>query len=406
MRSSEKSANYTELWKDPELLTAIDRISEETDTYPQGQVQSLPIHQRAFISDQVKGRFISELKFTHLAGRTDILYPPSENLEQSSSSLTASYKASLFGGDLCLDLTGGFGVDTYYFAKHFDSVVFIEQNQALYAIAKQNLQNLGVKNVGFQNKSAEEVLKNFDEVADLIYLDPSRRSRGQRLKDLDEYSPKIPEVYNLVSSKCRNLLIKFSPISDLNFLAQYVPGNKEIYVLSLKNECKEVLLHCASNLSDDLKVHCIDLRKNGQISYQFSLSEEKLIPNQLGRPENYIYLPMTAIVKAGAYRSLARDYKLKKISNNSHVYTGKYKLPDFPGQSFELISTIRMKKEDFKEKFNDHSFTVHARNFHLQPSEILTKLKLKEGNDLHLIACRDQMGKTVLLVTKKLTANE
>jgi hypothetical protein len=328
-----------------------------------------------------------------------IVFPQPQFLEQASSEATAIYKAQLFDFNTSADLTGGTGIDSWQFALQAKSHVYVEPNDALSKLASHNFEIVGLKNTAVVNSSAEEFLAQLREPLDLIYLDPSRRAAHKRLVNLEDYSPNVPELLPELLRKCRNLLVKVSPLADIKYLTRQFKGHlKAIYVVASGNECKEIILHCTPLILDNVPVHAVNLGGQANQRYTFRLEDEQEKADFAKQPLAYLYEPNAAVLKAGAFNSLTHAYGVQKLHPNSHLYTSNVFKPNFPGRAFSVLETCKpYKMSQVFEPIN-----VAARNFPDKAEAIQKKLGLKQGADYRLFATTTMADK-VFIIGKEVT---
>jgi len=358
---------------------------------------------RSFILNQISGRQKAKKKIPEFASVENIIYPPKKSIEQSSSSITALYKSSLFHGKTFLDLTGGFGVDSYHFSKNFESVEVVEKSDILFDLLKYNFSILMVENCTFHCNDAVSFITKYDKKVDLIYIDPSRRSGDKRLLDIREYDPNILELSKLLKEKAVNVLIKLSPVSDLRQIIKLIPNIVALTVVSVKNECREILLHISGETHFSHDVLTIDLTPNLKREYKFNLNGENDIQLEHCDPKKYLYLPMTAVIKAGAFKSISRDFNVDKLAGNTHIYTSSSLLKDFPGKSFECIKTTTFNKKELRKNVDDKAFTIQCRNFPLKTEQVAQKLGISDYGELHLLAYRNRFDKLQISIAREIT---
>ncbi|PSR54517.1 hypothetical protein AHMF7605_13855 [Adhaeribacter arboris] len=333
----------------------------------------------------------------------DIVYPPTLSLEQSSSELTAQYKAGLVTGKVLIDLTGGFGIDSFFFAQNFAQVHYVEQNPELTAIAAYNARLLGNTNIQFHNDSAAEYLQAFTGQVDWIYLDPARRSTAnQKLHFLSDCEPDVLELLSLLFQKTEQVLLKTSPMLDIEQARQQLSKVSKIIVVAVENECKEVLylLNEKAPPEPDLEAVNLYAQKEPTI-FRFSKSGEEAASITYSEPLPYIYEPNTAILKAGGFKSVAQQYKLNKLHRNSHLYTSENLILDFPGRIFKCLAVSKYQKKEILNYLPEKKANITVRNFPEPVAAIRKKLELQEGGSVYLLATTDIHQKPIILVCEK-----
>ena len=393
---------------------------------------------------QVEGRERTADKLPTFAAIDDWWYPVRLSCEQCSSEATARYKASILpsfqGEELrsiglpvavrrtirgrLLDLTGGYGVDTYFLSEHFDHTDYVEQNAELCRIAEHNFQRPTPtlpkgKEITVHNTTAEEFLKDHlsaisNHLYDLIFLDPARRdSHGGKVFKLADCTPNVVELLPTLLSRLTpdgRIMLKLSPMIDLTqALKELAPSGSpmegergwDIHIVAVKNEVKEVLL--MSRYTDvskyrDLEptITAIDLSKKEQV-FTFTREEEQATQTKMvnGTWSNgtWIYEPNAAILKAGAYKLVAQRFGLQKLDTNTHLYTSETLVPDFPGRIWKVKEPTPTlpKGKEIKQA------NVLVRNYPLTAEQLKKKLHLRDGGTAYVIGCRVAGKPTVFL---------
>ena len=359
--------------------------------------KNIPIQE---LAKQINGRIKATYKLPLWHLTKGIYYPPTLHLEQTSSEATAMYKSALISGNTLVDLTGGFGVDDYYFSKKVKQLIHCELNPELSEIAVHNFTILEVTNIVSHAADGLQILEHLDTV-DWIYIDPSRRhdSLG-KVFFLEDCLPDVPANLDLLFSKSNNILIKTSPLLDIQAGIQSLQYVKEIHIVALNNEVKELLWVLTKSNKDAIMIKTINITKKQNKTFSFLLKEENEIIPQLSLPKKYIYEPNASIMKAGGFYSISKTYELEKLHSHSHLYTSDKKI-EFPGRRFEIISTIPYQKQLIKkEKIIKANITT--RNFPETVSTIRKKFKIKDGGNLYLFFTTNCNNEKIVLVCKKL----
>ena len=328
--------------------------------------------------DQIEAKQRLAKKNKDWVNNPDLIFPPKLNVEQSSSETTAKYKASIVAGNRFIDLTGGMGVDSYFFSKKFKEGVYCELSNALFKITKYNFKSLKA-NIETFNANGFDVLKAFKFNFDLIYVDPARRIEGKRMVSLKDCVPDITEELDLVFEKSNQLLIKTSPLLDISKVLTEIPFVKEVHVISVNNECKELLFLSEKGNSETPQIIAVNITSDRTDVLKSNSDETQTIYSQ---PKAFIFEPNVSIMKSGLFTELAKTYKLNKIEKNSHLFTSDKLIADFPGKSFEVHEVL----QPFRKSLKGESFNIVARNFGLKPEQIKKKLKTKDGGARFLIA--------------------
>lgn len=343
---------------------------------------------------QVEGRERTADKLPTFAAMDDWWYPVRLSCEQCSSEETARYKASLVSGETIVDLTGGYGVDTYFLNDSFSSIEYIEQNAELCRIATHNFAN---KPITIHNTSAEEFLTTAGTY-DLIFLDPARRdSHGGKVFRLEDCTPNVVELLPTLLAHGKHILLKLSPMLDLTQAVKELSVSSiqwSVFVVAVKNEVKEVLLLSGGSG----QITAIDLAKKEQ-AFVFSREEERdclLMNGDALLNGGYLYEPNAAILKAGAYKLVGARFGLSKLDVNTHLYCSDQLVADFPGRVWEV------KDEGMRgERMRGEQANVLCRNYPLTPEAVKKKLHLRDGGTAFVIGCRVN-GKPTLLYAERI----
>lgn len=352
----------------------------------------------AAIAQQVAAKQKAKNKIPTWFSTENIVYPVRLSMEQCSSEQTAKYKASICQGKRFIDLTGGFGVDTYFINQSFEKSVHCELNKELQAIAQHNFNTLGGKIDSF-HKNGIEYLKACQSNFDLIYIDPARRNENnQKVVKLSDYTPNILEHLDLLLEKGKQILIKTAPLLDIKQVLQELTYVKEVHIVSLKNECKEVLYLLDKEHIGEAKLHCVNLAKS---NYEFAYSTEEKAAS-LSDPLVFLYEPHTSILKAGAFNSIANDFNLQKLHPNSHLYTTEKLVHDFPGRTFRIEAVCKYSKKELLKFLSHKKANITRRNFPVSVAEIRKKTGIKEGGEHYLFATTLQDNKPNILVCSKI----
>lgn len=331
------------------------------------------------LAQQLNGLQKARKKLPSWFGQASILYPPNLNLEQCSSEITAAYKASLVCGDYSIDLTGGFGVDSYHLAQVFKQHHYVEQNEALFQVASANFKSLGSDNVHCHLGSGMEQLQASETRFDLVYIDPSRRVEGNRKFVLEDCEPNVIAHQELLRQKAHCVMYKFSPLLDITALLQQLNGVSSIHIISVKNECKEVLVLTRKEALPAVSICTVNFLENGEGEYfNCFLSDLKVKTTRFSKVLKYLYEPNASLLKSGAFDHLAEVFGLEKLHANTHLYTSDTQLAKWPGRIFEVATSSF-------EKVN-----VISRNHPMTPKALLKKYRLQEGADKeYLVAFTD-----------------
>jgi hypothetical protein len=353
---------------------------------------------------QIQARQKAADKLPTWIANTDVIFPVAVSVEQSSSEAAAAFKSSLLSGRLLIDLTGGFGVDSFYFAKRFEQVVHVEQNQELSEVASYNFKLLGADNIKSVNTTAEDFLQTLEEKADVIYLDPARRGeRAEKVHLLQDCEPDVLALLPILLEKANAVLLKTSPMLDIDLALEQLGPVAKVWTLALHNECKEVLyLIVPSAAGMETERFAVNLLPNGNSQVlTFTKSQEDQAPVTYSDPKAYLYEPNSAILKSGAYRSVASQFSLHKLHPNSHLYTSDSLIANFPGRVFACQGMGRYNKKELLAKLPSRKANITVRNFPESVADIRKKTSIKEGGADYLFFTTDMHQKPVVIFCRK-----
>jgi len=351
------------------------------------------------ILNQITAKSKSESKLPTWFRSENIIYPSKISVEQTSSEKTASYKSEIISGNSLIDLTGGFGVDDYFFSKKFKSVVHCEMNYELSDIVNHNFQQLKVENVKCFAGDSFEIVKNLNQKFDWIYIDPSRRSDAKgKVFMLKDCLPNVPELLESYFKYSENILIKTAPILDISAGLIELSNVKTIHIVALDNEVKELLWEIKKDYSGSIEIKTANILKDKTEQLDFDLNQEYFA--NLGLPKQYIYEPNSAVMKSGAFDAISSLFDIDKLHGNSHLYTSD-EILDFPGRVFEVEKIIPYAKSEMKTFLQNKKANITTRNFPETVENIRKKWKITDGGNLYCFFTTDlNNNKIVLLCTK------
>ncbi|SHK74211.1 class I SAM-dependent methyltransferase [Flagellimonas taeanensis] len=331
---------------------------------------------------------------------SNIYYPNRLNIEQTSSEATASYKAKIVSGKSLADLTGGFGVDCYFFSERIGSVVHCEINPELSEIAAHNFNILGRKNIDCIVGEGMDFLKGTTQKFDWVYIDPSRRNdKKGKVFLLADCLPNLPENIDLVFQKTQNVLLKTSPLLDIKQGISELDHVKEVHVVALNNEVKELLFVLEKDFVGNIAVQTVNITNGKDDTFCFMLEEEQNSTVTFGGPSTYLYEPNVAILKSGGFKSIGAAYQLHKLHPHSHLYSSP-KLIDFPGRSFIIEKVLPYSKSAMKA-LGITKANITTRNFPLSVADLRKKHKIKDGGETYLFFTKDSNDSLLVLQCTK-----
>lgn len=326
----------------------------------------------------------------------NVVLPPKENLQQASSSLTAAYKAQIIPHKTSIDLTGGSGIDSWQLRLHGQKHIYVEPNYSLCTLANHNFEALGFSDVEIVKKTAQDFLSNYTSHADLVYLDPSRRlGGGKKLVLLEDYEPNLLQILPDIFKITDQVLVKVSPLADLTYLQKNLqPWLIHIYIVAVKNDCKEILLHLQPKPKRFTGITATNL---GTVETELSMAEidENEPVTYAKNMFTYLYEPNAAVFKTGAFNTLSHVFRLEKLDKNTHLYTSDSLEVNFPGKIYTVVEVAK----PYRLHGSYPSFSIAARNFVDTPEHIRKKLKIKDGEDYRLMATQIS-GSKIFIVCK------
>ena len=352
------------------------------------------------IANQILCKQKSEKKLPSWFNAKNIYYPPKVSIEQTSSETAANYKASLVSGKRLLDLTGGFGVDSFYFSSSFNTIDHCEIDTNLSKIAAHNFEQLNKKNIICLAENGLEYLKKSTEIFDVIYIDPSRRNDvKEKVFLLKDCEPNIPENIDLLFKKTKTILLKNSPILDITSAINELKFVKEIHVVAINNDVKELLYILEKGYCKEILIKTINFTKKSAQKFHFNYHKKPVSSYQ--EPLEYLYEPNAAVLKSGAFHEISTQLNIFKLHQHSHLYTSKKRI-EFPGREFKIIAVLPYDKKKIVKLLPNKKANITTRNFHKTVAQIRKELKIKDGGDSFLFFTTNIHNKFICMYCKKL----
>jgi hypothetical protein len=329
----------------------------------------------------------------------NIIYPEKISIEQTSSELTAKYKASLISGKNLIDCTGGFGIDDYYFSKQFKTVIHCELNTDLSKIVKHNFEILKATNIECYQGDSTQILKQLNQCFDCIYIDPSRRNDAKgKVFMLADCLPNVVDLQDFYFQYSDTILIKTAPILDIQAGLNELKNVAEIHIVAVENEVKELLWEIKKSFVNQPKIIAVNIEKQQIVSTTIELSKNYQATYSL--PKKYLYEPNASLLKSGGFEAVSELFALDKLHRHSHLYTAD-EIKDFQGRRFEIMHEIPFQKNDLKKYIQNQKMNVTTRNFPLKVEDIKKKYKISDGGTLFAFFTTNLKNeKIVLLCTK------
>lgn len=383
-------------------------ITEEVDRYLRSHLHenaaSFMLKKHPFdqisnkeLTQQLVGLQKAKNKFPSLFRNLHIIYPPKVNLEQTSSEVTAQYKAQLFPCDSMIDLTGGFGIDVSAFAKACPATIHIELNSSLqqYALQLFKAQDLTTKSYSCDGI---EFLKKSLELFDLIFIDPSRKTAAHsKAILLEDYEPNVVKHLDLLLEKGKFVMIKTSPMLDLTAGFKELKFVNAVHVVAVKNEVKELLWILSQEHVAQPEICCVNL-KTDQPEFKTQWNREGVM--SYSKPRKYLYEPNAAIMKSQQFAALVKEYQLYKLDHDAHLFTSD-SLIEFPGRVFKIENTIENKPKLIKRLYAKSSKGIVTRNNIQSVAQLRKKYQFKEHEtDYLFFTSSEELGAIVIEASK------
>ena len=350
---------------------------------------------------QIEAKKKCETKLPTWFSTPNIFYPNKLNIEQTSSEATARYKANLLSGNRLIDLTGGLGVDCYYFSKVFKEVIHCELNPELHDITTHNFKTLNTLNISTLQGDGLSILQDSQLSYDWIYIDPSRRhdSKG-KVFYLSDCLPNVPQHLDTLFQYTDQILIKASPMLDISAGIKELKFTKEIHVVALQNEVKELLFILEKNYDEDILIKTSNITKSKDYNFLFKLKDEELAITKIAAPKHYLYEPNAALLKSGAFKSISESLQIEKLHQHTHLYTSDTCI-EFPGRRFSIIEVIDYNKKVLKRKFANQKLNISTRNFPESIATLKKQFKIKDGGHQYVFFTTNHQGKKIVIVCEK-----
>lgn len=349
--------------------------------------------------EQIEAKKKCEKKLPTWFQSKNIYFPNKLNIEQTSSETTAVYKSKLMTGNHIIDITGGYGVDCFAFSKQFNNVTHCELNSSLADIVQHNIQQLNLQNIQQHKGDGVEYILSNDIQYDWIYVDPSRRNDSKgKVFLLEDCLPNIPLHLKALLEKSQHILIKNSPLIDITSCVNELQFVKEIFIVALYNEVKEVLVHVENGYKEAIKINAVHIDKT---IHNFSFTYQQEYNVELSLPLKFIYEPNSAILKSGGFEAICETYKLNKLHKHSHLYTSD-SLIEFPGRSFEIVEVLPYNKKKLLKHIPNKKANITTRNFKESVANIRKKTGIKDGGNIYLFFTTNHKEEQIVLLCKKL----
>lgn len=353
------------------------------------------------VLSQIEAKTKAKNKLPTWFATKNIIYPSKISIEQTSSETTASYKASIVSGKSLIDLTGGFGVDDYYFAKKIEKVSHCEINPALSTIVQHNFKQLNILNITCHSADSMDTLKALKTTWDWIYIDPSRRNDAKgKVFMLKDCLPNVPENLAFYFKKSNAILIKTAPLLDISAGLSELQHVKTIHIVAIENEVKELLWELHNSFSGNISIKTRNILKDKTEIFDFVPNESSTFTSY-SLPQTYLYEPNSAIMKSGGFDALGTFYNLNKLHKHSHLYTSN-NLISFPGRIFIIEKTVPYNKTEMKNYLEKSQANITTRNFPDSVESIRKKWKIKDGGKNYCFFTTDSNNHKIVLICTKI----
>lgn len=353
------------------------------------------------LATQIDGLQRTKRKIPLWSLKKGIYFPNKLNLEQCSSQETALFKASLIQKNAqIIDLTGGFGVDSFFLANNAKNLIHCELDAKLSSIVSYNMKQLGQNNITCMAGDGISYLNKSAPIFDVIYLDPSRRVQQKKVFRLADCEPDILKLQELFFSKSKVVMTKLAPLLDIHAALLDLPYVSDVYTISLNNDCKELLFIQRKDYVHYPQIHAVQLAANENKVFTFNYKEEKEAKPTYEVPQDFLYDPDVALTKAGAFKSIATRYNLAKLHISTHLYTSVQLCKDFPGRRFTILKTIPL--SSFKKQNKIKQANVIIKNFPLKVDEVKKKYKLTDGGDTYLFFTKQHNDQYIVIVAERI----
>ena len=352
------------------------------------------------LANQIVAKQKAEHKLASWFRTQQIYYPSKINIEQTSSEHTANYKSNLVKGASIIDITGGFGIDCFYFSKRFEAVTHCEINAELSTIVAHNFKQLKINNITTFSGDAFDFLRSTKEKFDCIYIDPSRRDAVKgKVFLLQDCIPNVPENIDFLFSKTNQILIKTSPILDITSAINELKFVKEVHVIAIHNEVKELLFLLDKEHSKSIEIKTVNIGKEETKTFHFTYKED--LYSEYSEPLSYLYEPNSAILKSGGFHQITNQLNVSKLQQHSHLYTADILL-DFPGRTFKIEQVLSYDKKKLKKLLPENKANITIRNFPKTVAQIRKETKIKEGGTIFIFFTTNFKNELTVVICRKI----
>ncbi len=346
-----------------------------------------------------------------------LIFPLKLSAEQCSSSATGRYKAelaeSIVSNPTIADLTGGLGVDSWFFSQKASKVIYNEMQSVLCDAARHNFKALGAENIVIKNHIAnkDSLGEIISDDIDIVYMDPARRGEGgKKVFLIEDCTPDVLTLKDGIFKKVRHILIKLSPMADITMVCNRLGTTcREVHVVGTAGECKELLIWMDREWNDEYTIIAAELNAEGTAgTFAFKPSEEKsAIPAYASGLGKYLFEPGKALMKAGAFNLISAKTGISKLGRSTHYYTTDNTetastLKQY-GKVFEVIEYLPLDKRSLKYFSKQYPKSeVTARNIPMDSDTLKKKMGITSGDDAHIFGLKCDSEGNLLIAAKRL----
>ncbi|MGL4992777.1 MAG: THUMP-like domain-containing protein [Bacteroidales bacterium] len=360
-----------------------------------------------FCVEQIIVRRQVKDKLPSWSNNSRVLFPSKLASEQCSSEVAARYKQRLvMAANKGCDLTGGLGIDSSFLSKGCEKFYYFERYPLYCDVARHNFKELGLTQIEVIEGDSTKLFESLPQL-DFIYVDPARRSDcNKRIFELTDCEPDVSALYYSLLNKAKRLIVKLSPMADINRVVELLPDVIEIHVVSVKNECKEVLVVVEQRNGGEVidpPIYCINFSNSGEESFVFTREEERSSQNiYVTKPEQYLYEPNVSLLKAGAFKTIVTRFRLKKLHKHSHLYTSDVLIDNFPGRRFRIDSMDFFSKRWLQGACKvSPQANIATRNFPMSVEDLRKRSKISDGGELYIFATTMADDQKVIIYSRK-----
>ncbi len=361
-----------------------------------------------FALEQIQGWQTARTKLPSWTYIDGVIYPPHLSMEQCSSESTALYKSSIIPrcgkADTFVDLTGGYGVDFSFMSRGFTKAFYVERQENLCDIARNNFPLLGLQNADVIHGDGIEFLQTLEHVS-VLFLDPARRKEhGSKAILLEDCTPNLLEIKELLLDKADTIVVKLSPMLDWHLAVEQLGSVFEVHVVSVGNECKELILVLRKDYIGTPTLYCVN---DGNVfivdkeTKKATLPSAELVSLPLAK---YLYEPNASIMKVGCFDEISSFYNISPLGKNSHLFVSAVLAEGFPGRTFKILRLCSMNKHDLRDALkNIDRANIAVRNFPMSAVELRKRLRLKDGGDVFIFGTTVEHHTHVLLLASRIS---